>query len=276
MCFHRRFDYLQCPNCGCRMNAPDSNCFGTSRYIYCRNCRTPLKAIGFKEKTSFANQDPPTQGNRRYRLWILLFVGLLALSFSGCDQATYDRGYKAGDEDGYERGVKEGLKTGKRLGYINGSASFVSGTIAPNAGLVISTAIFCLAASWLSINFIAPRHRAKQAEYDAQHSVEKTREQLQQKTEVAVQSEIDRMQANLVLEKHEHSIRSKLEELYAEATLLLLHESMNVVDQLCDLHLRTISEIASASDLSNEERVLLFPAVTKQLSTVSKRIHSDA
>ena len=206
----------------------------------------------------------------------LLFQIVLLASCTGCEQATYDRGYKAGFAAGYKRGYEDGKAAGKKIGYANGTASFVSGTLAPNAGLVISTALFCLAASWLSINYIAPRHRAKQAEYDAQHSVEKTREQLQQKTDVAVRSEIDRLQANLVLEKHELSIRGKLEEFYADATLLLLHESMNVIDQLCDLHLKTVSEIASASDLSNEERVLLFPAVTEQLSTVSKRIHSDA
>ena len=210
------------------------------------------------------------------RLPAMVITTFALVVLSGCDQATYDRGYKAGDAAGYTRGYKDGKAAGKTIGYANGTASFVSGTFIPNLGLVVAIAILSAASSWLSINYIAPRHRAKKAEYDAQHTIEKTRERLKHKTDVAVRSEIDRLQANLVLEKHEYSIRGKLEEFYADATLLLLNESLSVVDQLCDLHLRAVSEIASASNLSNEERVLLFPAVTEQLSTVSKRIHSHA
>ena len=200
--------------------------------------------------------------------------------FSGCDQTTYDRGFQAGEKSGYSHGYTEGYSdgetAGKAAGYIAGTSTFVARTFIPNLGLILSIVLLGTATSWLSINYIAPRHRARTAEYDAQHTIEQTREQLQKNTDVAVRSEIGRLQANLVLEKHEHLIRGKLEEFYANATLLLLNESMNVVDQLCDLHLKTVSDIACANDLSNEEQTLLFPAVTKQLSTVSTRITPNA
>jgi len=244
-----------CHYCGCRFLLPERPCRSRS----CPNCNITQQRFA---KTQSAR---PKWFTSKFLLMLSL---TLLMIFSGCDKDAYNRGYKKGYSDGYY--------AGKIAGFAAGTANFVKGTIIPNLGLVVSALILFSAASWLSINYIAPRHRAKKAEYDAQHSVEKTREQLQLKTDVAVRSEIDRLQANLVLEKHEHLIRGKLEEFYANATLLLLNESMNVVNQLCDLHLRTVSEIASASDLSSEERVLLFPAVTEQLSTVSKRIHSDA
>lgn len=271
MCFHRRFDYLQCPNCGCRMNAPD-----TSRHIYCRNCRTPLEALGFTKNTSCFNQSPLAQSTRRSRLWPFLFACFLALSLSGCDQATYDRGFKTGKKAGYKAGYRDGHRAGKIKGFGAGTASFVSGTFIPNLGLVIAITVLSTATSWLSVNYIIPQHRAKQAEYDAKNTVEKIREQLKQKTDVAVRSEIDRLQANLVIEEHEQSFQVELDELFATATLLLLNKSNSIVDQLCDLHLRTIREIAFASDLANEERTLLYPAAATQLSTISNRIISHA
>ena len=265
-----------CPFCGCKHNPHQYQVRRWPKRKRCPNCKRQI--IQFDRPKRYSN------ALKTSLPWLAAWV---VVALSGCDQAVYDRGFKAGKEAGYETGRKIGYKAGHRAGYSSGrskgkaqgfaagTATFVSGTFIPNLGLILSIVILGTATSWLSVYYIVPRHRAKQAKYDAKHSIEKTRKQLKAKHQVTVRQEVKRLKANLKLEKHEQSFQSKLEKLFSDASLLLLTDSNRLVDELCNRQLKTIKEIASAGDLTTEERILLYPAAAADLKSPQPKDKSN-
>ena len=256
------------------------------RSIAKRGVSPPIESMRFyKKRSSYLQQGDSISETKRRVVALLVFASLFF--FSGCDQAVYDRGFKAGEKAGYETGRKIGYKNGHRAGYSSGeskgkaqgfaagTATFVSKTFIPNLGLILSIALLATATSWLSVYYIVPRHRAKQAKYDAKHSIEKTRKQLKAKHQVTVRQEIKRLKANLKLEKHEQSLQGKLEKLFTEASVLLLTDSNRLVDELCNRQLKTIKEIDSAGELTTEERILLYPAAAADLKSPQPKDKSN-
>lgn len=263
------FNNETCKYCHCQFAVKES--FWPSRGRQrCPNCHEPANTL------FFTSESGATLLKRRLFVTLIIF---LLLSATGCDQATYDRGFKAGKKAGYKTGYSSGYRSGKSAGnaqgFAAGTASFVSGTFIPNLGLILSVVILGTATSWLSVHFIVPRHRAKQAKYNAKHAIEKTRKQLKAKHQIAVRQEIKRLKANLKLEKHEQSLQGKLEKLYTDASLLLLTDSNRLVDELCNRQLKTIKEIASAGDLTTEERILLYPAAAADLKSPQPKDKSN-
>ena len=259
-----------CPFCGCKSNSNQDLVRSGPRRERCPNCERRINQF-----------DRPKRKSNALKTSLLSLVAWLAIALSGCDQATYDRGFKAGEKsgysDGYAVGHRRGETAGKTQGYAAGTATFVSGTLVPNLGLIIAIVTLATATSWLSVYFIIPQHRAKQAKYDAKHSIEKTRKQLKAKYQITVRQDIKRLKDNLKLEKHEQSLQGKLEKLFTDASLLLLEDSNRLVDELCNRQLKTIKEIASAGDLTTEERILLYPATAKEFSkTTTKKEKANA
>lgn len=257
---------ITCPYCGCSFMSPDSSLRILSNRRRCPNCHKVDKP----DATCSA-------GPMSSLLIMLALIAalILVVLFSGCSKAEYDRGFKAGKKAGfkagYSQGKAEGRRIGKTEGYAAGTATFVSGTLLPNLGLVITIVLLATATSWLSIHYIVPRHRAEQAKYNAAHTVEKTRLKLKQKHQISIQRDIRKVQANLKLNKHENSFRVKLNKLFNDASLLLLTESNQLVDELCNRQLRTINEISKAEDLTVEERILLYPAVVNELKPLAAK-----
>ena len=280
MCFFRKCVYFTCPSCGSKVNTPATVVRAIFQDAYCLDCKTKLKLRGFQETKQLSSYAAPSiQRWRKTRPSLVLLVILVAFATSGCEKATYDRGFKAGEKSGYSKGYatghRRGETAGKTQGYAAGTATFVSGTLIPNLGLIIAITTLATATSWLSVHYLIPQHRANQAKYDAKNSIEKTRKQLKAKYQVTVRQEIKRLKTNLKLEKHEQSLQGKLEKLFADASLLLLEDSNRLVDELCNRQLKTIKEIASASDLTTEEKILLYPATANDVSKITKKEKSD-
>ena len=66
-----------------------------------------------------------------------------------------DEGYVIGKADGFEQGLEEGLQQGKKIGYTEGTKSFVGGTWIPALGLGVCMGIF-ITSVWGVMKTIGP------------------------------------------------------------------------------------------------------------------------